>query len=293
MRRHWYIPAAIVLVLLVVGFLAGWLQPALGPDTWAVLATRSGEVEPAVVPPGGFTWRIARLVPGLLTVHRFTLGVQRVDQSVAASLPSGPAYSSLAGQPVDFSFEVRLSVRYRIRPSALPDLVRTGGLRPDNLGDWYDAVNAEIPRQTRDIALDPDRTSPEAGNGDTLAAGITEALPDRFPYLELLTVTPVVVRAPDLDLYRALKESGLRVIAARESSMKALAPRIAAEEAAEETAVRRHEASIAVLEKYGELLGKYPALIKFLFLTTTRNLSAKDLQGVDVLQALNALDALD
>jgi hypothetical protein len=101
------------------------------------------------------------------------------------------------------------------------------------------------------------------------------------------------VKAPDLDLYRALKESGLRVIAAREDSMKALAPRIAAEEAAEQTAVRRHEASIAVLEKYGELLGKYPALIKFLFLTTTGSLSARDLQGLDVLKALDALDSLD
>jgi hypothetical protein len=291
MKRHWYIPAAIVLVLMVVGFLAGWVQLSLGPDTWAVAASRNGDVEPAVVAPGGFTWRIARLVPGLLTVHRFTLSVQRVDQAVTASLPSGTAYSFLAGQPVDFSFEVRLSVRYRIRPSALPDLVRTGGLRPDNLADWYDAVNAEIPRQTRDIALDLDRVPGDAG--DPLAAAISAALPDRFPYLELLTVTPVVVKAPDLDLYRALKESGLRVIAAREQSMKALAPRLAAEEAAEQTSVRRHEASIGVLEKYGELLGKYPALIKFLFLTSTRNLSAKDLQGMDVLQALNALDALD
>jgi hypothetical protein len=291
MRRHWYIPAAIILVALVVGFLAGWVQLTLGPDTWAVVASRAGVVEPAVVAPGGFTWRIGRLVPGLLTVHRFTLAVQRVDQPVSASLPSGPAYSSLAGQPVDFSVEVRLSVRYRVRPASLPDLVRTGGLRPDNLADWYEAVNAEIPRQVRDIALDTGRAA--GGPGDTLAADITTLLPDRFPYLELLTVTPVVVKAPDLDLYRALKESGLRVIAAREDSMKALAPRIAAEEAAEQTAVRRHEASIAVLEKYGELLGKYPALIKFLFLTTTGSLSARDLQGLDVLKALDALDSLD
>lgn len=291
MRRHWYIPAAIVLVLLVVGFLAGWLQLALGPDTWGVLASRGGAVEPAVVAPGGFTWRIARLVPGLLTLHRFPLAVQRTDQPVTASLPSGPAWSSLAGQPIDFSFDIRLSVRYRIRPTALPDLVRTGGLRPDNLADWYEAVNAEIPRQTRDIALDTGRAA--SGPADSLAGAISAELPDRFPYLELLTVTPVVVKAPDLELYRALKDSGLRVIAAREESMKALAPKIAAEEAAEQTAVRRHEASISVLEKYGELLGKYPALIKFLFLTTTRNLSAKDLQGMDVLQALTALDALD
>ena len=291
MRRHWYILAAILLVLLVVGFLACWVQLSLGPDTWAVVASRSGTVESAVVAPGGFTWRIGRLVPGLLTVHRFTLAVQRVDQTIAASLPSGPAYSSLAGQPADFSFEIRLSVRYRIHPSALPDLVRTGGLRPDNLADWYDGVNAEMPRHTRDIAMDTGR--PADGPGDTLASAITTLLPDRFPYLELLTVTPVVVKAPDFDLYRALKASGLRVIAAREDSMKALAPRIAAEEAAEQASVRRHEASIAVLEKYGELLGKYPALIKFLFLTTTRSFSAKDLQGMDVLKALDALDSLD
>jgi hypothetical protein len=291
MKRHWYIPAAIVLVLLVVGFLAGWLQLSLGADTWGVVLSRAGAVEPAAVAPGGLTWRLARLVPGALQLHRFTVAVQKADQSISASLPSGEAYAFLASESVDFSLEIRLSVRYRVRPASLPELVKTGGLRPENLADWYEAVNSEIGRQARDIALDTART--DGSDGRPLAQAITEGLPDRFPYLELLTVTPTIVRAPDMALYRALKEAALSAVAARERSLQALAPKLAAEEAAERAAVRRHEASISVLTKYGELLAKYPSLIKFLFLTTTQKLSPKDLQGLDILQALNALNALD
>jgi hypothetical protein len=169
--------------------------------------------------------------------------------------------------------------------------VKTGGLRPENLADWYEAVSSEIGRQARDIALDSARAS--ASEGRPLADAIAEWLPDRFPYLELLAVTPAVVRAPDMALYRALKEAALNTVAAKERSLQSLAPKLAAEEAAERAAVRRHEASIAVLTKYGELLAKYPALIKFLYLTTTQKLSPNDLQGLDILQALNALNALD
>lgn len=291
MKRHWYIPAAILLVLLIVGFLAGWLQLSLGHDTWGVVASRTGVVEPAVIAPGGVSWRLGRLVPGALVLHRFPLSAEKTDQSISASLPSAQAYAFLASESVDFSLEIRLSVRYRIRPAALPELVRTGGLRPENLADWYQAVNSEIERQARDIAMDPARSS-SAGD-QPLATAIAEGLPDRFPYLDLLTVTPTVVRAPDMALYRALKDAALKVVAAREQSLQALAPRLAAEEAAERSAVRRHEAGITVLTKYGELLTKYPMLIKFLFLTTTQKLSPKDLQGLDILQALNALNALD
>ena len=291
MRRHWYIPAALLFVLLIVGFLAGWLQLSLGPDLWGVVALRDGNVERAVIGPGAFSWRLRRFLPGAMKMHRFALAVQRTDRIVSAVLPSADIYSSLAAEGADFSLEVRLSIRYRIRPSALPALVDSGGLRPENLADWYQSVNAELERQARDIAFDLSQTP--LSSGAALAGAISSALPDRFPYLELLTVTPTVVRAPDLELYRTLKEASLRVIAAKAESLKALAPRLAAEEAAQRTALQRHETSITVLTKYGELLAKYPNLIKFLFLTTTQRVAAKDLAGLDILNALNTLDALD
>jgi hypothetical protein len=291
MRRHWYIPAALLLVLLIVGFLAGWLQLSLGPDVWGVVAMRDGSVEGTVIGPGAFSWRLLRLIPGAMKLHRFSLAVQRTDRIISVVLPSGDIYASLAAEDADFSLEVRLSIRYRIRPRSLPGLVDTGGLRPENLADWYLSVNAELERQARDIALDLSQTP--LTSGAALAGAISSALPDRFPYLELLTVTPTVARAPDLELYRALREASRRVIAAKEESLKSLAPRLAAEEAAQRTALQRHEASITVLTKYGELLAKYPNLIKFLFLTTTQRVAAKDLAELDILNALNALDALE
>jgi hypothetical protein len=55
-------------------------------------------------------------------------------------------------------------------------------------------------------------------------------------------------------------------------------------------AEKRHERTIAVLEKYGVLLDKHPSLVKFLFLASVKNFSALDLQSLDIMGKLDGLE---
>ena len=134
MRRFWYVPAAIILVLLVAAFLAGWLQLALPADTFGVVYTRGRGFDPAVVKPGGFTWRWQRLLPKTLVLHRFTLAPRLAELPVSGILASGAVYAALVPEKPDFSYELHVTVRYRVRPEALPRLAEQDGLRPEGLG---------------------------------------------------------------------------------------------------------------------------------------------------------------
>ena len=297
MRNYWYIPAAVLLVLAVVGFFAGWVQLSLGPDTWGVAFTTSRGFEKDVISPSGFSWRWERLVPHSLTLYRITLGAERTELNIHATLPSADAYSALMPEKPDFSLELKLSAIYRIRPEALAALVGQEGLRQENLGDWYEQTNAELERRASELAIDLETgaTAAEGAPGGipdaaAFAAALVKQIPASFPRLEFIALSPVIVKMPDSALYGKLRAAYLGLVDQREKAYAALAPRQAEDEASRLSAQEKQEANIAVLTKYGELLKKYPQLIKFLFISSAQKLSAKDLQTLDLLDKLQPLE---
>ena len=285
MRRYWYVPAAVLLVLLVAAFLAGWLQLALPPDACGVIYTRTRGFDPEVVRPRGFTWRWQRLLPKTLVLYQFDLPPRLAELPVSGSLASGAVYASLVPERPDFSYELHVSVRYRVRPEALPRLADRDGLRPEGLADWYRTADADLVRQVTETALDS-----AAADAPGVAADLVARLPGRVPDLELLDIAPTVIRMPDRELYERLRASYLAAFAARESALAAAAGRLAVLEAAALIDEQRHERSIAMLDRYGELLDRHPALIQFLFLTTSGKLSTDDLRTLDLLGHVSPLE---
>jgi hypothetical protein len=281
MRRFWYVPAAIILVLIVVAFLVGWLQLALPPDTFAVIYTRNRGFDPVVVRPEGFTWRWQRLVPRTLVLHPFTLSPRLAELPISGTLASGAVYASLVPERPDFSYELHVTIRYRVLPDALPRLAEKDGLRPEGLADWYRTADATLLRQATEAAL-----ASEAADATGAAADLVASLPDRVPDLELLDVAPTVIRMPDRELYTRLRSVYLTSLGARESALIAAAGRLAVLEAEARIGEQKHERSIAVLDRYGKLLDEHPGLIQFLFLTTSGKLTTDDLRNLDLLDHL-------
>ena len=273
------------------------MQLSLGPDTWGVVFTTSRGFEKKVINPSGFSWRWERLVPHSLTLYRITLGVERTELDIHASLPSGDAYSALMPEKPDFSLELKLSAIYRIRPEALAALVGQEGLRQENLGDWYEQTNAELERRASELTMDLETGAAAVENAPggvldaaALAAALVKEIPTRFPRLDFTALSPVIVKMPDAGLYGKLRSAYLRIVDEREKAYAALAPRQAQDEASQRSAQEKQEANIAVLTKYGELLKKYPQLIKFLFISSAQKLSTKDLQTLDLLDKLQPLE---
>lgn len=296
MRNYWYVPAALLLVLVIVGFFAGWLQLSLGADTWGVVFISSRGFEKSAINPASFSWRWQRLLPRSLTLYRIPMATERANLTVRQTLPSADAYSSLVPEKPDFSIEFNISVLYRIRPEALPGLVENEGLRQDTLAGWHQQLQAELQRQAADISL----RIAVGGEGPGKAGGIsrasdvanavTEELPAKFPQVQFISIAPSVLRMPDPDLYAKLRSAYLKMVELKQTALAGLASRLAAEEAAQKSALQRQEARIALLTRYGELFSKYPALIKFLFVVKAENLTSRDLQTLDLLDKLPAVE---
>jgi len=285
-RRYWIIPIVVVLALALVAFFVGWVQLALSPDTFGVVFTRAHGFEDEVILPEGITWRWDRLVPGALTLYKFNLKPQSTQLKIEATLPSGDVYAAVAPEKPSFTLDVNVSVLYRIRVSSLPALAKTAHVRPEGLGDLYGTLTAEMQSAATDIAL----SAGTAAGAPGLARWIEQTLPGRFPQLDFVTVTANVVQAPDLALYDKLRDTYLQVAAARETSLTAGAGKLATQEAQAKSAEQRQEQNLTLLEKYGELLNKYPSLIKFLFLAIGTKATPQDLQNLDLLNKLNQLE---
>jgi hypothetical protein len=284
------------MVLVVVGFFAGWLQLSLGPDEWGVVFIRSRGFEKTAIDPAGFSWRVQRLLPRSLTLYNIPIATERADLKVREALPSAEVYSSLVPEKPDFSIEFTISVSYRIRPEALPELVEKEGLRQETLTGWHQQFQAELQRQAADISLriadsgDGARRGGEISRAADFADAVTRELPEKFPRIQFISLAPAVLHMPDPELYAKLKSAYLSMVQLKQAALSEMAPRLAAEEATQKTALQRQETSLALLTRYGELLSKYPSLIKFLFLVKAENLTARDLQTLDLLNKLPAVE---
>jgi hypothetical protein len=284
MRGSIIVLAVIVAALGIVVFLAGWIQLALGPDTYGVLSSRPRGIESAVASPSGFTWRWQRLVPGLFTIYRFPLTSQKAELTVKGSLPSGEVYSSLSPEKPDFGYELEVSVLYRLRPGALPGLAETARLRPDGLDDLYGLLADQMRTSLHGLVMEA-----EPRDAGELSAAVSERLPRHFPQVEFALVAPSVIRMPDMTLYGRMRDTYLEVTRAREDALKGAAARLATADAEQRAAEQRHERSLVLLEKYGALLDRHPQLIKFLFLAAAKGFSPQDIQTLDLLGKLEAL----
>jgi hypothetical protein len=188
-----------------------------------------------------------------------------------------------------------MSLLYRLKPEILPGLADTSRLRPEGLPDLYRTLVQEISSKAASLALEDSGSGagPEAAPGQNItvfADRIKNDLPKSFEHVEFLSVTTNIVRLPDIALYQQLRGSYLRVAAAREESLASAAARLAVQEADQNAAEKRHDRTIAVLEKYGVLLDKHPSLVKLLFLASVKNFTALDLQSLDILGKLDELE---
>ena len=69
-----------------------------------------------------------------------------------------------------------------------------------------------------------------------------------------------------MELYSRARESYFRIMAAREASQAEIAARVMAEQEVHYLNQQREIENLELLRQYGELLSKYPILIKFLYL---------------------------
>ena len=251
--RRFPVTLAILLVCGGVVFFVGWLPVRIKPGIYAVVVTKTGGVDPAVMAPGRFRWSAAALLPTNVRLVTFNPTSAERQVELSGTLPSAAAYSAfMAGEP-DFSYAMTLRLIAAPKPSALPELFGRWGIADDAaLATWLntelDLAAAELRGALAGMADDPASID---------HASLVAMVSARRPLLDVHDVEIVSSRLPDMALYtdaRRLYASYIeRFRASVEPALAAASSRSAAE-----------QVHIDVLKRYGELLERYPALIDYL-----------------------------
>ncbi|MDX9959445.1 MAG: hypothetical protein RBT68_13475 [Spirochaetia bacterium] len=252
------------LVLLIVTsltvFMFGWVSLRLEPGRHAVMVSKTGGVDPAVLRSGTFRWTAAALLPTNLKIIPFTLSdVERVVE-LGGTLPSAEVYQEfMAGKP-DFNWTVSVRIRTTVLPDSLPALVEGFGMDDDaGLSAWL--------ANTTDLAVTGLRSAiiSLAGTREgaaSLISGEAEAelkasIEESYPDLSVSSLTVVSAKVPDLALYESARSLYLGYMENYRASVEPALTR-ASSMAAEE------QVRMEILRRYGDLLEQYPDLIDYL-----------------------------
>lgn len=252
----------ILIILLAIGgvvFYFGWVQIQLPENTYAVLFTKTGGWDEDVTEPGKFNWRWERLIPTNCTIHKFTLTTHTAEFTSSGTLPSGDIYSGIMEPSPDFGFSLDMTVSFGLKPESLPALVSDAQLSEESFETWYPETATAIASKAgafiRERSTDVNTASSLTAMADAFIRELTIYLENSFPIVDLKAVFVDDIEVPDFDLYLTAKELFLEFSQSRKESFEEALPRITWTES-------RAEQHFNILEQYGELISRYPALLE-------------------------------
>ena len=257
-RSGWKFFLSLVILLGAGGaaFWFGLLSVDLEEGQYGVVYTKLSGYEDAPVRNGEFTWRWQALLPTNLTLHVFDLETRSVELKASGTLPSGTYFSAIAGENADFSWSVAARVRYRLDPAVLPSLV-ADGLVGSGLDGFYADYEALATKEMGRIMGE------QAGGSSSMTPmarlrAVEEALSSSMNSLdsrmEVLEVSVLDWGFPDMELYAEVRRLALNLMNQRQAVIADL----------EDAALKRddvQDAKISLLNRYGEVLDRYPVLL--------------------------------
>jgi hypothetical protein len=266
-----------LIVLVVLGgviFYFGWVQIRLPGEACAVIFTRTGGFDRKVTMPGSFSWRWERLIPRNLTVYSYSLAPYRARVEVRQPLPSAELYSAVLPDRPDFSIRAVVDLQFALRPESLPGLLRDERLYPEALPEYYRGAADALGAALAELAAGP---APDASLAALSREALTGELARRFPHLAILDLQLHELQRPDAGLYELARSSYHSLVSSRDLAREAAESALAGERARAALVRERESASLASLAAYGELLNKYPVLLKAMYV---QNLTGKELATI-------------
>jgi hypothetical protein len=268
------------ILLLIVGgcgFFFGWIQILIPAETYAVIFTKTGGFDDQVVEAGKFTWRWERLIPTNMTLYKFELIPYSTRASFRSSLPSADIYSGALPERPNFNFEADIELEFRLKPESLPALVSQAELRPETLSGYYEGIAADYAQAVAESASrDADLSLMELQ--DSIAADFVS----RYPDLEVISLRLRRLVRPDPELYALARATYRELVKTQEEARKTAAGQIALEQAKADAEIEKERASLQVLSEYGELLTKYPVLLKAIYVQNVSGIKELEIPEIEL-----------
>jgi hypothetical protein len=261
--KKFFLTLFILLILGGAAFFFGWAQLSVPPGSVGVIRSKTHGIDPVLVREGEFRWIWYKLIPTNVNITVFRLEERRYSFSVRNSLPSGDVYSAFAGINADFSYEVSASLSWSLKPLSLVFLTEEHGIDSrEALQSFEENLSQEIGTFIRGWLGSETLSSAEELErllGSGRSARLEEDILKAFPHIENLSCLVQSAAFPDFALYRQIRGLYEDYLLKQRTYLGA-----ALDQKAEERIESRFR--FDELEKYGELLTKYPILLQYLAL---------------------------
>jgi hypothetical protein len=257
---------AVLIILIILGgaaFFLGWAQLTVPPGAYGVMRSKTHGVDPRLIREGEFHWVWYKLIPANVNIAVYNLN--RVDHpfTLKNTLPSGNTYAAFAGLTADFSYEISAALSFSIKPDALISLVSDNNITDqagleDFEGTLADQIEAFI---LRNMGFSENTRANAANIEEILRTGsspvLEKAVEENFPYVENVSCLVRAAAIPDFALYRQIRGLYEAFLAQQQEYLSG---------GMMEKAENRIDSRLRFdeLERYGELLTKYPILVQYL-----------------------------
>jgi hypothetical protein len=245
-----------LIIVIFAGFVfyTGWIQIRIPEGSHALIYTKTGGYDSALIAPGQFVWRWENLFPTNMTLHFMELNTQKEDYTLSSYLPSGRLYGEYIKHPEAFEYSIDLEYRFTLKETAFSHLVESGIFVTDNLEKAYSeyrtASNSLIDGFFKEIGF------VESVHMNNIEKDLMMLLSDSDSNFSVSDLRIKSYSYPDTDLYEKSRNLFLEEL----DTLREL------EFEAEQVSVQIENSTIRkmdLLRQYGEVFSEYPVLLQY------------------------------
>jgi len=246
----------------------GWAQFSVPPGKFGIVHSKTHGIDPNPVRSGEFRWIWYKLIPTNVKISVFSLDYNKYPINFRSSLPSGETYADFIGLTnADFSWNLKGELGFRLDPDMLIPVVNQNNLlNQDDLDNYLRSIAKNIENLLLRLLSSQGTDSVRleqlmSGNPD---AELQKEIKEKFPEITDFSIKIQSAKYPDFILYRQLRLIYEDFLSSqREYAVSSFGRRA---ESHMESQLRLDE-----LEKYGELLTKFPILLDYLSIEKGEN----------------------
>ena len=252
----------ILLLLGGAGFFFGWVQFSVPPGAYGVINSKTHGVDHQLVQSGEFRWLWDKLIPTNVRVSVFRLEPVKFPVDFSSSLPSGHVYADFAGINEGFSWDIKAEISFSIDPAKLVQVTSLYHIT-DQAG--LDEHIHDIAQNIRVMIIHTlSSTETEAARLEHLLSGnqdiqLEMEIAGKYPEITGFLFSIQSANFPNFVLYRQVRSLYEEFISEQRSYISSAFGKHAENHI--ESRLRFDE-----LDRYGELLTKYPVLLDYLTL---------------------------
>jgi len=261
--KKFFITLFLLIIIAGVAFFFGWAQFSIPPGKYGIINSKTHGIDPKPVQSGEFRWIWYKLIPTNVKITVFSLDNYKYPIDFKSSLPSGEIYSSFVGlKNADFSWNLKGELNFKLDPQMLITVVTQNNItNQDDLDQYLQSVSQNIETLILQLLSSQGTDSARlekllSGNPDV---ELEREIKEKFPEICDFSLKIQSAKYPDFTLYRQLRQIYEDFL----SSQREFATSSFGKMAKDHIENQLH---FEELERYGDLLTKYPILLDYLAL---------------------------